>query len=57
MIINDLIILGRACPEPLKDGRVTVCLAGWSEEYGFIRLYPTRPNFQCKRLEQTTPKL
>ncbi len=40
--INDLVILGRACPEPLKDGRVTVCLAGWSATFGFVRLYPTR---------------
>ena len=47
MIINDLIILGRACPEPLKDGRVTVCLAGWSETHGFIRIYPTRYNSPC----------
>jgi hypothetical protein len=49
MLIDDLIVLGRACPEPLKDGRVTVCLAGWSEKHGFIRLYPTRPNFSCSR--------
>ncbi|NJL95269.1 MAG: hypothetical protein HC915_16890 [Anaerolineae bacterium] len=42
--IPDLILLGRACPEPLADGRVTVCAAGWSAEYGFIRLYPTRPD-------------
>ncbi len=44
MVIEDLIIMGRACPEPLRDGRVTVCLAGWSERYGFIRLYPARPD-------------
>jgi hypothetical protein len=49
MLIDDLIVLGRACPEPLKDGRVTVCLAGWSETYGFIRLYPTRYDSPCKR--------
>jgi hypothetical protein len=49
MLIKDLIVLGRACPEPLKDGRVTVCLAGWSADYGFIRLYPTRFDTPCKR--------
>ncbi len=49
MLIKDLVILGRACPEPLKDGRVTVCLAGWSEEHGFIRLYPTRSNMGWKQ--------
>ncbi|MEP7290800.1 MAG: hypothetical protein ABI835_03405, partial [Chloroflexota bacterium] len=37
----------RACPEPLKDGRVTVCLAGWSNDYGFIRIYPTRTDTNC----------
>lgn len=42
MRIHDLVVLGRACPEPLKDGRITVCLAGHSQEHGFIRLYPTR---------------
>ncbi|GAB4572723.1 MAG: hypothetical protein Kow0077_12960 [Anaerolineae bacterium] len=49
MIISDLIILGRACPEPLKDGRVTICLAGWSEQHGFIRLYPTRYDMKWRR--------
>jgi len=49
MQIKDLIILGRACPEPLKDGRVTVCLAGWSETLGFVRLYPTRRDMPGKR--------
>ncbi|MCA9914378.1 MAG: hypothetical protein KC496_13580, partial [Anaerolineae bacterium] len=49
MLLDDLIILGRACPEPLKDGRVTVCLAGYSYEHGFIRLYPTHPQMQMKR--------
>jgi hypothetical protein len=49
MIINDLVILGRACPEPLKDGRVTVCLGGWSETQGFVRLYPTRFDTPWKR--------
>jgi hypothetical protein len=49
MIIDDLIILGRACPEPLKDGRVTVCLGGWSDKFGFVRLYPTRSDIRWKR--------
>ena len=48
MIISDLVILGRACPEPLKDGRVTVCLGGWSDTYGFIRIYPTRADTRWK---------
>lgn len=40
--INDVIILGRAVPERISDGRVTVCVAGYSPELGFVRLYPTR---------------
>jgi len=48
-IIEDLVILGRACPEPLKDGRVTVCLAGHSNTLGFVRLYPTRPDLDAHR--------
>jgi hypothetical protein len=39
--INDLIVLGRAGPEFIKDGRHTVCLGGWSQSKGFVRLYPT----------------
>jgi hypothetical protein len=49
MLLTDLVILGRACPEPLKDGRVTVCLGGWSETWGFVRVYPTRPKTDWKR--------
>jgi hypothetical protein len=49
MLLDDLIILGRACPEPLQDGRVTVCLAGYSYEHGFIRLYPTHPKMKMKQ--------
>lgn len=49
MLIDDLVVLGRSCPEPLKDGRVTVCLAGWSDKLGFVRLYPTRRDMPGKR--------
>lgn len=48
--IDDLVVLGRAAPEPLSDGRYTVCLGGYSPEIGFVRLYPThRGMTQCKR--------
>lgn len=40
-VIDDLIILGRACPEHIKDGRTTVCTAGYSDKLGFVRVYPT----------------
>jgi hypothetical protein len=40
--IDDVIILGRGVPELISDGRVTVCVAGYSRQLGFVRLYPTR---------------
>lgn len=41
--IEDIVILGRAAPEELSDGRRTACTGAWSENRGFIRLYPIRP--------------
>lgn len=40
--IDNVIILGRGVPEQIKDGRITVCVAGWCESRGFIRIYPSR---------------
>lgn len=40
--IDGVIILGRGVPEQIKDGRVTVCVAGWCQSKGFVRIYPTR---------------
>jgi len=48
-IINDLVILGRATPEELSDGRQTICTAGYSKELGLIRLYPTRWDMKLSR--------
>ncbi|WP_248910549.1 hypothetical protein [Halocatena marina] len=48
--IDDLVVLGRAAPEPISDGRHTVCLGGYSEEVGYVRLYPTQKRMtQCRR--------
>jgi hypothetical protein len=47
--IDDLIILGRACPEKVKDGRDTVCTAGYSHRLGFVRVYPTTIRMPWKR--------
>lgn len=48
--IDDLVVLGRAAPEPIADGRHTVCLGGYSETLGYVRLYPTQRRMnQCKR--------
>ncbi len=48
-IIDDLIILGRAVPEPMKNGRVTVCMGGYSRKLGFARIYPTKPSTPVHR--------
>ena len=40
--IHDLVILGTAVPEEIRDGRKTVCVAGWHPDLKLIRLYPTR---------------
>jgi hypothetical protein len=48
--IDDLVVLGRAAPEPIADGRHTVCLGGYSETVGYVRLYPTKENMsECRR--------
>jgi len=48
--VDDLVILGRAAPEPIRDGRHTVCLGGYSESRGYVRLYPTQMWMEdCKR--------
>lgn len=41
MILEDFVMLGTTVPEPNSDGRVFVCSAGVSAEYGsLIRIYP-----------------
>ncbi len=40
--IDDLVVLGRGAPDALRDGRVAICVAGWSRKEGFVRIYPTR---------------
>lgn len=42
LVVDDLIILGRGCPEQIRNGRITVCTAGYSPKLGFIRVYPTK---------------
>lgn len=41
--LEDVVILGRAAPEEMGDGRQSVCTGAWSSERGFIRLYPIDP--------------
>lgn len=41
MILDDFVMLGTTVPEPNSDGRVFVCSAGLSPEYGkLVRIYP-----------------
>lgn len=40
--IHDLVVLGTAVPQEIRDGRKTVCVAGYHDDLGLIRLYPTR---------------
>lgn len=48
--IENLVVLGRSAPEPIKDGRHTVCLAGWSMSGNrFVRIYPTKINSPVRR--------
>lgn len=48
MIVNDLVILGRGAPDRMRDGRITVCTAGYSPSKGFVRVYPTRLDSPCR---------
>jgi hypothetical protein len=49
IIVNDFIVLGRGCPERIKNGRVTVCTAGYSPKHGFMRVYPTKIEMPLRR--------
>ena len=42
--LDDLVVLGNAVPSRIKDGRKTVCFAGYSKKEGLIRVYPARPD-------------
>lgn len=49
LTIDDMVILGRAVPEPMKNSRVTVCTAGYSNTLGFVRIFPTKATMPLKR--------
>lgn len=46
--LHDVVILGTAVPEQIKDGRKTVCVAAWQKDMGLIRLYPCRADATWK---------
>lgn len=41
--LEDVVILGRAAPENISGNRLTTCTGAWSENLGFVRLYPCDP--------------
>jgi len=43
--MENLVILGQAGVEIMKDGRPSVCTAAFSEEYGIVRLIPHHPSW------------
>lgn len=49
MMIDDFIVLGTAVPEQIKDGRKTICVAGYSPTHGFIRIYPCDHRMELRR--------
>ena len=49
MYIDDLIVLGQGVPEEIRDGRTTICTAGFSPKHGFLRVYPTSWNMPIRR--------
>ncbi len=40
--LKNLVVLGESWPEVIKGGRQAICVAAYSQELGFIRLYPAR---------------
>jgi hypothetical protein len=57
MILEDFVMLGTTVPEPNSDGRVFVCSAGVSAEYGgLVRLYPlARKNVPHRWMQYRVP--
>ena len=49
LVIDDLIVLGNAVPDEIRDKRKTVCTAGYSPKHGMIRVYPVPPNAGMNR--------
>lgn len=46
--VDDLVVLGNAVPDEVKGGRKTVCVAGYSDRLGMVRVYPARPDSPVK---------
>lgn len=47
--VDDIVILGNALPDEVRDNRKTVCTTGYSEEPVLIRIYPVPPDVRLTR--------
>lgn len=50
--LTDIICLGLAVPEQIKDGRKTVCMAAYHADLGLIRIYPCRADMGLNRWQR-----
>lgn len=50
--LNDVVVLGTAVPEQIRDGRKTVCVAAYHADLGLIRLYPCRADMGLSRWQK-----
>lgn len=46
---DDIIVIGNAEPDELRDGRKTVCTVGYHPDHGLMRIYPVPPEAPMKR--------
>lgn len=46
---DDIIVIGNAEPDELRDGRKTVCTVGYHPDHGLMRIYPVPPDAPMKR--------
>ena len=47
--VDDVVVLGNAAPDEMRDSRVSVCTAGFSPTRGLLRIYPVPPISNMKR--------
>lgn len=55
--MDNLIVLGEAVPDELKDGRKVVCTACYSDEHGLVRIYPIPPDVRMRRWDRMSISL
>jgi len=52
--MDDLIVIGEAVPDELKDKRKVLCSACYSDEHGLVRIYPIPPNAHMRRWDRVS---